>query len=265
MEKMYQDDDEIEIDLRALFYELRRRWWLLAAALIAGAGIVWSYCTFIVTPQYRSEARLYVLSKETTLTSLADLQLGSQLTLDYKELVGSRSVLQSTIDHLNLDLTYQQLANKLSVENPKDTRFLTLTVTDSSPYLAKQIVDEIADTASDYIGDIMEMIPPKLIEDGEVTMIPVSPNTKRNTAVGGLTALLAACGIIALRMILNDTVKTGEDVERYLDLPVLAEIPRKKNEKTAIGKKDRKKYKAAGKRNNKEYSSDSKAGSGGTK
>lgn len=234
MEKIthqHLDDDEIVIDFRELFYEFKRRiWWILLAALL-GTGAAGAYSYYLLTPQYISEAKIYVLSKETTLTSLADLQMGTQLTQDYKELIGSRPVMQEVINTLNLDITYRQLAEKLKLENPKDTRILYLTVTDPNPYMAKAIVDEIANAASDYIGEIMEMTPPKLIEDGMVATVQTSPNVKKNAAVGGLVMLVLACGVITLSVIMNDTIRSEEDVFKYLELPVLAVVPERKDSK----------------------------------
>lgn len=228
MEKMYaEDNDEIEIDLRELLFEFKKKIWLLLAALVIGAGAVGAISAFLITPQYKAEAKLYVLSKETTLTSLADLQIGSQLTQDYKVLVSSRPVMEGVISHLSLNLTYKELVKKLSVENPQNTRILSLIVEDPDPYMAKKIVDDIADTASDYIGEIMEMVPPKMIEDGVVATEPSSPNVKRNTLIGGLLAMLLVMGLLILRIVMNDTVRTEEDVEKYLGLPVLAVIPKK--------------------------------------
>ena len=232
MEKMYaEDNDEIEIDLRELLFEFRKKIWLILAAFFLGAAIAGGISAFLLTPQYKSEAKLYVLSKETTLTSLADLQIGSQLTQDYKVLVSSRPVMEGVISHLNLELTYKELKRRMTVENPQNTRILSLIVEDADPYMAKAIVDEIANTASDYIGEIMEMVPPKMIEDGVVPSVPSSPNVPRNTLIGGLVALLFACGVITVRVVLNDTVKNEDDVEKYLGLPVLATIPKKKGEK----------------------------------
>lgn len=232
MEKQYQDDDdEIEIDIKELFYELKKKLWMIIAALIIGAGSAGAYSALVMVPQFRSEAKLYVLSKETTLTSLADLQIGSQLTQDYKVLVTSRPVLQGVVDHLGLNLTYKELAGKLTINNPSGTRILSLSVEDADPYMAKAIVDDIAFTASDYIGEIMEMIPPKLIEDGEVATVKVSPSTKKNAAIGGLVAMLFVCGLIILRFVMNDSIRTEEDIHKYLDLPVLSVIPKKKDKK----------------------------------
>lgn len=255
MEKIthqHLDDDEIVIDFWELFYEFKRRiWWILLAAVL-GTGAAGAYSYYLLTPQYISEAKIYVLSKETTLTSLADLQMGTQLTQDYKELIGSRPVMQEVINTLNLDITYRQLAEKLKLENPKDTRILYLTVTDPNPYMAKAIVDEIANAASDYIGEIMEMTPPKLIEDGMVATVQTSPNVKKNAAVGGLVMLVLPCGVITLSVIMNDTIKSEEDVFKYLELPVLAVVPERKDSKversSSSGRFFGRKKKVSGKR-----------------
>lgn len=230
MEKRFNEDqDEIEIDLRELLFELKRRWWILLAALFLGGGLAGAYSSFVLVPQYTSSASLYVLSKETTLTSLADLQIGSQLTQDYKVMVNSRPVLQNVVEAVNLNMDYRELRRKISIDNPNNTRILIITVKDSDPYLAKEIVDSIAAEASDYIGEIMEMVPPKMIEDGEVAIEKTSPNVKKNAVVGGLAALFIVCAAITLSVILNDTVKTEEDIRRYLELPVLAVIPAKES------------------------------------
>ena len=255
MEKIthqHLDDDEIVIDFWELFYEFKRRiWWILLAAVL-GTGAAGAYSYYLLTPQYISEAKIYVLSKETTLTSLADLQMGTQLTQDCKELIGSRPVMQEVINTLNLDITYRQLAEKLKLENPKDTRILYLTVTDPNPYMAKAIVDEIANAASDYIGEIMEMTPPKLIEDGMVATVQTSPNVKKNAAVGGLVMLVLACGVITLSVIMNDTIRSEEDVFKYLELPVLAVVPERKDSKversSSSGRFFGRKKKVSGKR-----------------
>ncbi|MBT9779490.1 polysaccharide export protein [Clostridium sp. MCC353] len=230
MEKRFDEDqDEIEIDLRELLFEFRRKWWALLTALFLGCGLAGVYSYFVMTPQYTSSASLYVLSKETTLTSLADLQIGSQLTQDYKVMINSRPVLQSVINTMNLNMNYQELRKKIKIDNPTNTRILTISVQDPDPYLAKEIVDSVSAEASAYIGEIMEMVPPKMIEDGVVALEKTSPSVKKNAALGGLALLFIVCAAITLSVVLNDTVKTEEDIGKYLDLPVLAVIPSKES------------------------------------
>ena len=143
------------------------------------------YIKILLTPIYKSTAMVYVLSKETTLTSLADLQIGSQLTKDYSVLVTSRPVLEQVIEKQKLDMNVDQLKSKISIGNPADTRVLSITISDTDPIRAQALAEEVAKTSSDYIGDIMEMVPPKIIEEGVPAEKPSSPNVKKNAAMGG--------------------------------------------------------------------------------
>ena len=175
----YEENDEIEIDLLEILLELKKRvLWILLAVVIGGA-VFGLYSKLILVPKYSSTAMMYVLSKETTLTSLADLQIGSQLTKDYSVMITSRPVLEAVIEKQKLSLSYNQLKRMIRISNPADTRILNMSVSDTDPVRAKAIVDAVAKASSDYIGDIMEMIPPKIIENGVVPDNPTSPNIKQ--------------------------------------------------------------------------------------
>ena len=238
-------DDDIEIDLLGLLLAFRHRLWLILLAAVVCGSLAGAYSKFVLIPQYTSSAMLYVLSKETTLTSLADLQIGSQLSEDYKVIIGTRPLLQEVIDRLGLDMSYRQLRSKISISDSSE-RIMTLTVTDPDPVLAKEIVNQVAATASDYIGDIMEMVPPKIIEDGEVNFIPVSPNNKRNTLLGAMFGIVLVCGVITVRFLMDDTVQTEEDVERYLGLSVLAIVPERAKTKESKKRKASRKARTKG-------------------
>ena len=224
MEKTY-DDNEIEIDLLELLGEFRRKIWIILGTIILFGSAAGAFSAFVLTPQYKSTAMVYILSKETTLTSLADLQIGSQLTKDYKIIVTSRRVLNQVIEDMELNLTYKELVEKVTIDNPQDTRILSISVEDPDPNMAKLIADKIAVTSSDYIGDIMEMVPPKIIEQGVVPASPASPSIKKNAVLGGLACVAAACGVITLKVIMNDTIRSEEDVGKYLGMSVLASVP----------------------------------------
>lgn len=223
-------EEEMEIDLMELLRAMRQKLWLILLAAVIGGGLAGSFSKFMITPQYTSTAMVYILSKETTLTSLADLQIGSQLTKDYKVMVTSRPVLESVIEELGLGMNYKALRGKLTISNPADTRILSITAQDPDPYLAKQIADRVAGTASDYIGDIMEMIPPKMLEDGEVPTAKTSPSNGRNAMLGAMVGVVLTCGFITFGVLMNDTIRSEEDVARYLGLPVLASVPERRGE-----------------------------------
>lgn len=241
-----KNNEEMEIDLLQLFEALKKKIWVILAAMIIGGGLAGAYSKFVITPQYSSTAMMYILSKETTLTSLADLQIGSQLTKDYKILVTSRPVLEGVIETLGLDMKYEGLKGKITIGNPIDTRILSVTVTDPDPYQARAIADCVAETSSEYIGDIMEMIPPKIIEHAVVPTQKTSPSNAKNAVMGALAGMVLICGLVVVKELMDDTIQTEEDVEHYLGLTVLASVPlregeEKRNEKSKGRKRGDKK------------------------
>ncbi len=231
--------DVVEIDLLELFRELLRHWFAICVAVVAGGVLAYSYSRFLIVPQYESTATMYILTKETTLTSLADLQIGTQLTSDYKVVVTTRTVLQNTIDSLGLTdtLSVNQFKGKITVENPTGTRMLLITVKDPDPVRAKDLANTLAGNSSDFIADIMEITPPKIIEEGIVAQQKSSPSNGRNAAIGALIGFVIAAGIVTVFFLMNDAVTTEDDVRKYLELSVLASLP---NRKEGTSKKDKK-------------------------
>lgn len=226
MENMH--DDEMEIDLREIFYALKKRiFMILAVGLLCGC-LSCVYTKFFMTPVYTSTSSMLVLTKETTLSSLADLQMGSQLTKDYTVLTTSREVLQKVIENQELNISYKALKSCITLDNPTDTRILNVSVTYPDAEKAKAIVDELANVASSYIGDKMEVIPPKIIEDGEIPTVQTSPSMSKNTMLGLLAGLILSAGIVVVITIMNDSIKTEDDIEKYLGISTLAVVPDRK-------------------------------------
>jgi capsular polysaccharide biosynthesis protein len=234
------ENEEIEIDLLQLWHAVRHRIWLVLLAGFIVADIAFAITKFLITPMYSSSATMLVVTKETTLSSLADLQLGSQLTNDYEILITSRPVLERTIEELNLELNYKQLREAITISNPNDSRMLIISALQPDPELAKNVVDTLANISSDYIAEKMEVTAPKIIEEGEVALVQSSPSLLRNTAIGGLLGVLAAVFLICVAVILNDSIQTEDDIERYLQLPVLAVVPDKSGSSRKSGRKKEK-------------------------
>lgn len=220
-----ENDDEIEIDLLQLFHAVVRKLWLVIIVGLIGACAAGAYTLFLVKPMYTSMSQMIVLTKETTLSSLADLQIGSQLTNDYTVLINSRPVLEDVIDQLDLSMDYKELRNQITITNPTDTRILDIEVTMDDPQLAKKTVDALSEISSEYIADKMEVTAPKVIEEGELPTSQSSPNMTKNCAIGLLLGIIIVIVVICIKEIMNDTIQNEDDVSRYLDLPVLALVP----------------------------------------
>ena len=217
------------INLLELFFALKKRIFILVAALIAGGLIAGAYTKLFVTRLYCSTTTMLVLTSETTLSSLADLQIGSQLTKDYSRLILTRSVLEEVIDNLELDMSYRTLRSNIAINNPEDTRLLELTVTDSSPERVKTIADELAAVSADFISDQMEVPAPKIVEESEVPTEQTSPSLSKNIMLGALLGLVAAAGSLTVMVMMDDTLKSEDDIVQYLGIPVLASLPDRKD------------------------------------
>lgn len=234
-------EEEVEIDLLEILRALKKKILVILIVGLIGGCIGGAYTQLFMTPVYSSTSSILVLSKETTLTSLADLQLGASLTSDYTVLIKSSPVLEQVIKNLKLDMTAEQLRQNVAINNPTDTRILEITVSDTDPEMAKEIVDEIADVSSSYIGDKMEVIPPKVIEVGKIATKRTSPSVTKNAAMGLLLGIIACAAIVTVFAVMDDTMKTEEDVEKYLGVSVLAKIPDRKDYINMKNKKKNKK------------------------
>ena len=228
-------NEEVEIDLGQLFRTILKRWYVVLIFAIIGAVIGFGISRFLITPKYTSTTRMLVLTKETTLTSLADLQIGSQLTGDYTELILAPDVLNETIDQLGLTMNYKQLAKNVGITNPSSTRILEITVTDTDPVMAAQIVNTLSANAADFISEVMEVTPPKIFSAGEIPEEKSSPSNSRNAIIGAILGIVLAIIIIVVRNMMDDSIRNEEDIEKYLGLTVLASIPDRTQVKSDSG------------------------------
>ena len=240
MEKHYESD-EIEIDLKELFFEVIAEWKMIVVSTVLVGLIMFLISNFIITPQYQSTSKLYVFTKSTSITSLTDLQMGTNLTNDYMVVLGGRPVLDQVIENLGLDMTYAELAGLLSYSNPSNSRILEITTTHPDPNVAKAISDEVANVAAQFISDKMDQDPPSVIQYGYVATNPVSPSVPKNTVIGAAAGAFLAIAIVVLTYLLNDTIMTPDDMERKVGLNVLASLPFDEEEDDGIPMKKEKK------------------------
>ena len=221
--QLEQQQDELEIDLKELFFELLGHWKTLLLSTVLVAAIVMVISKFILVPQYESTASLYVLSN--SITSIADIQIGTSLTQDYLVVVNGRPVLEQVIENLDLKENYASLGSKITLNNPANSRILEITVRDKDPDHAKAIADEMANVASDYISIKMDQSAPTIIQNGYADGKPVSPSIIKNTIIGALAGFLLAAAVVIISYLLNDTIMTGEDVEKKLGMNLLGSLP----------------------------------------
>lgn len=237
--RLDRKNDEMEIDLWEIFLVLLGKFPLMIAVGLFTALTAFMCTTFIMTPNYESTTKIYILSRQNSdNVTYSDLQVGTQLTQDYAELIQSRFVLEEVIEQLGMDMDYSTLKEKVSVNTPADTRILSITVTDGNPVAAMRIANAVREASSVHIQNVMDIEAVNVAETANLPTEKSSPNVGKNTMLGGMLGVLIVAAITVIAYLTNDTIKTAEDVERYLGLSTLAIIPLNEGEK-----KSRKKVK----------------------
>lgn len=227
-------DDELTIDLAELFGVLWHWIWLILLVALLFGGAAYAFSKFVIPEEFQSTTKIYVLDKESGSggqSTYTDLQVGSQLTKDYAELITSRTVIEKVIadNHLESVYDYKAFLKKVEVNTPTDTRIVSITVTDTNPALAQALADDIRVEASDLIIDTMQI---NAVNTYEVANLPTeksAPSCSKWALIGALLGALLVGGTVTLQYILDDTIKTSEDIEQYLGLSTLALIPLDEN------------------------------------
>ena len=224
-------DDVIEIDLVELLGVILHNLWIIivSGVIVAAAALLVSY--FIITPKYESVTKIYVISKTNADTmTYSDLQAGSTLTKDYKELVKSRPVLEEVLAETGIDVELKDLEEQITVEVPTDTRIVSITVEDKDPYEARIIADSVRIAASKHIQEVMDTEAVNVVEEASLPIEKSSPSILKNTAIGYAVGLFLAIAIVIINYIMDDTIKTPDDVEKFLGVSVLGSIPYSEND-----------------------------------
>ena len=231
METKQYNNDEIEIDLREVFILLLSKAWLIALVGILTAMIGFAISAFVIAPTFESTSKIYILNKqqENTVT-YSDVQLGTQLTKDYAQLITSRLVLEKVIEDLKLTETYEgmnyeAMLNKVEVTTPTDTRILSITVTDTDPVMAMEMANCIREVAAVHIKNVMDIEAVNIVETANLPTEKAGPSITRWTLIGGCVGAFLVMAVVLLIFFMDDTIKTSDDVEKYLGLSTLALIP----------------------------------------
>ena len=225
-----QVDEELGIDLYDLFYLFRQKLPGILICMVLGGALVGMFTYFFIAPKYEATAKLYIVSSSSdSVVNLTDLQIGTSLTADYEELVLSRPMLESVIENLGLDENVDGLKKMLKISNPNSTRILNITATSTDPREARDIANEMARLAVDWLPEMMKSNTPSVPENAVLPERKASPSYVVNTLVGALACTAVYYGIAVLRYVHDDSVRTAEDLEKYFGVAPLTTIPEEKD------------------------------------
>lgn len=235
MEENAKRIDDAEIDLLEIAHVLWQKIWAIILCFVVGAVLAGGYTKMMITPQYTATSMIYILGQTTSISSITELQVSSALTADFTIMAKSRAVINGVIKEMNLDMSYDELKNSVNVSNPTDSHILQIEVTNPDPKMAKDISNAMANAVADNVASVMVTDKPSIAEKAVTPKSPSSPNLMKNTAMGGLVGAVIAMGILIVRYLMDDTIKTEEDVRKYLQINTLAAVSleKKRRKKSA--------------------------------
>ena len=223
-----KEQNMMEIDVFHLLKILWKRKLLIALVAFVTGAVAFAYSSFIVKPEFTSTTRIYVVNRnqgdKPGLTN-QDLQAGSYLVKDYREIILSQDVLEKVATDLKLELPPKGLASKIKVTVPVDTRSVSISVTDRVPEEASRIANSLREVAAQKIISVTRVSDVTTLEEARPATSPSSPNIRRNTMVGFLVGAVAMVVTVLLVELLDTRVKRPEDVEDVMQIALLGVVP----------------------------------------
>ena len=221
-----QEANMIEIDVLSLLRTIWRKKFLILLTAILTTGLAFAYSAFLVTPQYDSTTSLYVVNQSSDngagITN-QDLQAGSFLVKDYKEIILSQDVLKNVTTTLGIT---DDIKEKITVNIPVDTRILSITVRDSDPNQAATIANTLRDEAAKKIIEVTKVSDVTTLEAALPAEKPSTPQTERNLVLGFVAGAFLATALVLVLEVLDDRVKRPQDIEEGLGMTLLGIVPK---------------------------------------
>ena len=223
-----KENKEIAIDVVQLFKVLWKKKIIILLTAVVAAVLAFGVSSFVLKPEYSSTTRIYVVSRnqsENAGLTNQDLQAGSYLVKDYKEIILSQDVLEKVISNLKLEQSGKALSKKIQVTVPVDTRIVSIVVKDDQPEEASRIANALREVAAEKIIKVTRVSDVTTLEEARPALTPSSPNIRRNTLLAFLAGGAVTVVLILLLELFDDRVKRPEDIEEVMNMPLLGIVP----------------------------------------
>lgn len=223
-----KENKEIAIDIVQLFKILWKKKIAIILTAIVAAVLAFGVSSFVLKPEYSSTTRIYVVNRnqsENVGLTNQDLQAGTYLVKDYKEIILSQDVLEKVISNLKLEQSGKGLRKKIQVTVPVDTRIVSIVVKDDQPEEASRIANALREVAAEKIIKVTRVSDVTTLEEARPALTPSSPNIRRNTLLAFLAGGAMMVILILLLELFDDRVKRPEDVEEVMQVALLGIVP----------------------------------------
>lgn len=223
-------EEEITLDLKEFFVILRKRVKIIATITLIATIITAILSFLVIKPTYEATLSVFIGktsdSKEDRVSyDNSDIMMYQKLVKTYAKIATSSDIAEKTAVEINKNLTGKDIEDMVKVTPQQDTQILDIKVQNKDPKEAKEIVEKLTTI---FIAKAEKVIPNgniQILDKAKVPKNPVKPNKKLNVAIAFFLGIMVSVGIVFVMEYMDNTLKTQEDVERYLEIPVLGMIP----------------------------------------
>jgi capsular polysaccharide biosynthesis protein len=228
-------EEEITIDLRDMFEIIKRKKWLIIGVTAAAVVLSGILSFFIIPPTYEAKTTIIIgkeqaASDKQSSINYSDVMMYQQLVKTYAEIAKSRTVAEKAAAKIGKDITPEMLMESTTVTPQPNTQIMVIKVKDKIAEDAMNKVNIQSETFVEEAQRIYHSGNVQIMDKATLPKSPVKPRPKLNMAIAFLLGLMVSIGIIFLREYMDSTIKTEQDVEKYLDLPVIGIIPKQLEE-----------------------------------
>ena len=223
-----QEKSNYQINFRSVFITFFQEKWTILFASIILALLVFLYSTLKTTPFYTASTEIYIMDKgyASATMNYADFQTAQIITSDYEQLIKNQTtILEPVIDKLDLKMSAASLARSVGVKAKEDTRIIVISVSNVDPYLATDIANTIREVASEKIVSIMGIDAVNLISEAKIPTAKQGTGSLNTTIFAFFLGIVISFCVILILEMLNDTIKSPDDVVEKLGITTLGSIP----------------------------------------
>lgn len=220
---------EETISLQDIFKTLKKRAALILSITVIAVVIAAIVSFFLLTPIYQAKTQVLVNQKKEDavqqMTS-AEIQSNLQIINTYNEIIKSPAILSIVIENLDLPLTTGQLASKITVTNANNSQVLNVSVQDENYNVAADMANQVVEVFKEEVPKLMNVDNVNVLSPAQYSdqPIPIKPNKMLNIAIALVLGLMVGVGLAFLLEYLDTTVKTEQDVEEIVGLPIIGVV-----------------------------------------
>lgn len=219
-----ETQQEVELDLIGLLFHLKRKIWLIVLVAVLAGLIGFAGSKLFTTPLYTATTQVYVYQQNTSI-DYNNLAVASQLRRDCAVIIKGESVTREVVEMLELPMNPKTLSRAIRVDTEDNTRILKISYTDVDPERATLIVNTVRDVAAKHTKELMQSDVLRTLFEASLPQAETTTNVRKSTLVAAGVGAAAMIALLVLVFLLDDTIRTEDDVQNHLGLSTLAVIP----------------------------------------